>query len=416
MLLAIIKILVPFAAIMSTIPFLIWLERKGAAYIQDRRGPNRASIAGFRLGGLIHSFADVVKLLTKEDITPAHVNRIFYTMAPMITMAVACMTFAVIPFADTLNVNGKAFTMQAADLNIGLLYIFAIGSLSVYGVMLAGWASNNKYALLGGLRSSAQMISYEISMGLSVVSVVLFSGTFELSGIIAEQGVKPWHWNIILQPFAALTFITAVFAETSRLPFDLPEGEAEIVAGFHVEYSSMKFALFFMAEYAHIVIGSAIIVALFFGGWQIPFASTTWLRTHAGSVLYFVLLATAVAFIALGWHLYKRRTKIKWGDSRDREKARLAILLILSGMALAIFVVTQTPFALSQLQAQIMVAVLQFSTYFIKILIFCWVFIWIRWTLPRFRYDQVMRLGWKLMLPAALANVFIYAAIKLLLR
>ncbi len=416
MIIAILKILVPFAIIMQIIPLLIWLERKGAAYIQDRRGPNRASIAGLRLGGLIHSLSDVVKLLNKEDIIPPHVNRGFYIAAPMIAMAVACMTFAIIPFADVMKLPSGAFTLQAADLNIGILYLFAMSSLGVYGVMLGGWASNNKYSLLGGLRSSAQMVSYEIAMGLSIISVVLFAGTLELNGIILDQGIYPWSWNIIRMPIAAFIFIAAVFAETSRVPFDMPEGEAEIVAGFHVEYSSMKFALFFMAEYAHIVVGSAIIVALFLGGWQIPFASTKLLRSNAACVLSLMLTLTAIGLIIFGLIILFRKTKIHWGDVRDKEKFRLGMLFVLLGFALAFFVALHGRFVLDDIASQIVVALIQFSIYLVKILFFCWVFIWVRWTVPRFRYDQVMNLGWKVMLPAALVNIVLYAAIRLALN
>jgi len=203
------KILIPFLIIFNIIPFLIWLERKGCAFIQDRHGPNRASVMGLRVGGLLHSIADVLKLLTKEDIIPTHANKIFYVMAPFMTLLIACVTYAVIPFAQPIQVGGEIFTFQAANLNVGILYILAISSLGVYGVMLAGWSSNNKYSLLGGLRASAQMFSYELSMGLAILSIVLMSGTLELGGIITDQTATPWHWNFVRQPLACLLFITA---------------------------------------------------------------------------------------------------------------------------------------------------------------------------------------------------------------
>lgn len=409
------KIIVPFAVILQIIPFLIWLERKGAAYIQDRRGPNRAAIAGIRLGGLIHSLSDVVKLIFKEDIFPTHANRFLYTLAPFLAMAVACVTFAVIPWGAPLEIAGKTFTLQAADLNVGILYILAIGSLGVYGIMLAGWSSNNKYSLLGGLRSSAQMISYELTMGLAVVAVLIFSGSLELNAIVSDQGAKLWNWNFIRQPLACILFIVAAFAETNRLPFDLPEAEAELVAGYHVEYSSLKFALFFMAEYANMIIASALMATLFFGGWQIPFAPTELLRAHASLILDYAVWGFGLASLAGGWLLIRRKPKIKYGDARDREHFVLGFPALLVGMALLIFKVTGDAFALSPLASQITAAVFQFGFFLLKILFFCWVFIWVRWTLPRFRYDQLMGLGWKVFLPLALANVLVTAAVYLFL-
>ena len=226
MLVLLLKILVPFLLIFNLLPLLIWAERKGSAYIQDRRGPNRASLFGIRLGGLLHTIADVIKLLAKEDIIPAHVNKPFFILAPFLALFVACITYAVIPFAHPIEINGAVFTFQTADINVGILYILAMSSLGVFGVMLAGWSSNNKYSLLGGLRSSAQMFSYEIAMGLALLSVLLLGGSLELSALIDDQTAVVWKWNFIRQPLACLLFLTALFAEANRLPFDLPEGES----------------------------------------------------------------------------------------------------------------------------------------------------------------------------------------------
>ncbi len=411
LLLLLLKIVVPFFVILNIIPLLIWLERKGSAYIQDRRGPNRAGILGIRLGGMIHSLTDVVKLLFKEDIIPARVNRFFYILAPFISMSVACVTFAVLPFGDVVHWNGEAITLQAADLNAGILYIFAIASLGVYGVMLAGWSSDNKYSLLGGLRSSAQMISYEIVLSLAVISVLMMAGSLELSAVVTDQSEKVWGWNFLRQPIACVLFMIAMFAETNRLPFDLPEGESELVAGYHLEYSSMKFALFFMAEYANMIIASAVLTSLFFGGWQVPFLSTETLRGNADLILKILLGGGILVHLLGGGALFKHglnnvRVK-KWGDIRDYEPVILGVGIgglgiILIG-ALAYFWTT----SLGENGASVVTGVLQAVTYILKILFFCWVFIWVRWTLPRFRYDQLMKLGWKYMLPLALINILV---------
>lgn len=414
MLIIILKILIPFLIIFNIIPLLIWLERKGSAFIQDRHGPNRADVLGVRIGGMLHALADVLKLMTKEDIIPDHVNKFFYILAPFLTLMIACVTYAVIPFADPITVGGSLFTFQAADLNIGILYILAISSLGVFGVMLAGWSSNNKYSLLGGLRSSAQMFSYEISMGLAILSVLLVAGSLELGTIISDQTSAPWHWNFIRQPLACLIFITAAFAECNRMPFDLAEGESEIVAGYHVEYSSMKFAMFFMAEYAHMIIASALITILFFGGWQVPFLSTEALRTHAEGGLFLVLLGHGMVFMVLGLFLLSKFKQGKYGDARDYEVIVFGLPLTIIGLSLALYTILHGTFILGDLGSQVFGALIQFGVFMGKVLFFCWFFIWIRWTLPRFRYDQVMKLGWKIMLPLALANVVVTAVIMVL--
>jgi NADH-quinone oxidoreductase subunit H len=410
MLVILLKIIVPFAVIMQILPFLIWLERKGAAYIQDRRGPNRASIAGIRLGGLIHSLSDVVKLVFKEDIFPSHANRFLYALAPFLAMAVACVTWGA-----PLDISGTSFSLQAADLNVGILYILAIGSLGVYGIMLAGWSSNNKFSLLGGLRASAQMISYELTLALSVVGVLIFAGSLELGKIVAEQSANPLKWNFLRQPVACLLFIVAAFAETNRLPFDLPEAEAELVAGYHVEYSSLKFALFFMAEYANMIVASALMATLFLGGWQIPFAPTELLRGHATAILYYGGWGFGLFSLAVGWLLLRKKPKIVYGDARDRERFILGLPAVFVGMGLLAFLAVHGPVTLPPLGAQITAAALQFAFFLAKILIFCWVFIWVRWTLPRFRYDQLMNIGWKVLLPVALANAMVTAGVYLFL-
>lgn len=349
-LISIIKALLVFFAVLNTVPVLVWAERRGSAFIQHRLGPNRVNIAGFTLLGLVQPLADVVKFLFKEDYIPAHANRTLFVMAPLILLVPAAMTFAVVPFADDVVVAGRTISMQVADLNVGILYVFALASLSVYGITLAGWSSNNKYSLLGGVRSGAQMISYELALGLSVLGIVMIYGAVELDEIVRGQGelilgAIP-RWGIVTQPLAFVLFLVAIYAESNRLPFDLPEAESELVVGYHTEYPMIKFALFMMAEYMAMTTGAMLIVTLFFGGWQIPWVSSEALVAAVGPI----------------------------------------------------------PAAL-----------LQLGSFSIKLVFFLWLFIWVRWTLPRFRYDQLMDLGWKTVLPLALANVFVTALILYLI-
>jgi NADH-quinone oxidoreductase subunit H len=403
---------------LSMIPLLIWFERKGAAFMQDRTGPNRASILGVRLGGIVHNFADVVKLITKEDITPAHVNRFFFVLAPMIAMTVALLTVAVIPLADTIVIGDRAIPAQAAPISPGILYILAISSFSVYSIVLAGWASNNSYSLLGGIRASAQMISYELTMGLSVVGMIMIFGTFDLNEMVRGQsgeilGVLP-KWGIFLQPVAFLLFLTSAFAETNRNPFDLPEGESEIV-GYHVEYSSMKFALFFMAEYAHMVVAAAVTATLFFGGWQVPFLSTEELRTHAPVLVpaSFALIAAAGVAIFVLSRRYARKLHRMYRDLRSREAdvyTVVAVALVVAGTLGAALTISGR---LPDWAPAVFALAAQIGSFSIKLLVLTFLFIWVRWTLPRFRYDQLMKLGWKGMLPLAIANIVVTAIVLL---
>lgn len=263
-----------FLVIMGFVPLLIWAERKGSAFIQDRTGPNRAGILGIRLAGLIHPLADVMKLLFKEDVVPAERHKVLYAVAPWLVMTVAMSTYAVIPFGDYLQIGDRQIPLVVADLEVGMLYVLAIASLGTYGVALGGWASNSKYTFLGSLRATASMISYEITMGLAIMGLFLIFGTFQLTQIAAGQGELIWgwlpKWGVVVQPVGFLLFIAAVYAETNRTPFDMSERDSEIVAGYHTEYSSLKFALFFMAEYVGMITASAFISTLFLGGWKGP--------------------------------------------------------------------------------------------------------------------------------------------------
>ena len=365
---ALAKVIIPLLLILLFLPVLIWMERKGSAFIQDRHGPNRASIKGIRMGGMFHALADVFKLLFKEDITPNHVHKFYYYLAPAVAVTIACITFIVIPFAAPIPTETGFFTFQSADLNIGILYILAMSSLGVYGAMLAGWSSNNKFALLGGLRSSAQMVSYELCMGLTVLSVILTAGSLTLNDIVTVQTSSVWQWNAIRDPLACIIFIIAAFAETNRAPFDLPEGESELVAGYHVEYSSMKFAMFYMAEYIHMFIASALIVTLFFGGWQIPFVSTDTLRANAGQITYYAALALGLFSLLVGALLSIRFKKGKYGDKRDYEVLVFGVPAVAFGLIifLAALFFGKTPLAL---ETSLWVgAVIQILTFILKIL------------------------------------------------
>ncbi|MBI2081932.1 MAG: NADH-quinone oxidoreductase subunit H [Deltaproteobacteria bacterium] len=400
-----IKVILIPVIVLNFIPLLIWFERKGAAYMQDRRGPNRASIFGIRLGGMLHNLADVIKLLTKEEFIPAGANKFYFVLAPFLTMFIYFVTVAVIPFGDELQLGKWKIPLQVADLNVGVLYLFSMSSLAIYGILLAGWSSNNKYSFLGGLRASSQMISYEVALGLSIVSIFMLSESVSLGEIVRSQGTAPWNWYFLKQPLAFVLFVMAVFAETNRIPFDLPEGESELVAGFHVEYSSMKFALFFMAEYVAMVVASAVIVSLFFGGWQVPFLSTEMLKEGASFYLRMVLLAAGVISILAGLLLLSKFRRGKYRDLRDYEVFVLGIPAILVGFGLGFYLYYVGVPILPDWARSVFAAACQMGSFLTKVTLFCFFFVWVRWTLPRFRYDQVMSFGWKGLLPLALFNI-----------
>jgi len=324
------KILGVFSVLMFIVAYAVWVERKLSAAIQDRHGPNRVGIFG-----LLQPLADAIKAFLKEDFTPAHVRKTYYWLAPAIVMIPSLLTVAIIPFGSQLGRQ----KMVIADLNVGILYTFGIVSLAVYGIVLAGYAANSKYPFLGGIRSSAQMISYEISMGMSVVPIFLMVGALNLSQVVEYQAGGFFHWLIFKQPLSFAIFVAAMFAETNRLPFDLPESEQELAGGYNVEYSSMKFALFFMGEYAAMSAASALLVTLFLGGWTLPIAGL------------------------------------------DKPATTIGVGLIHIGIFLA------------------------------KMLVVEFAIIWIRWMWPRFRYDQLMDLGWRRFIPVALANIVLTAGV-----
>jgi NADH-quinone oxidoreductase subunit H len=334
LLITLIKIAVVVGVMLTAIAYLSWLERKVVAHIQSRWGP-------YRVGphGLLQPVADGIKFILKEDIVPLEADKVIYWLAPFLGFTLAFLSIAVIPFGESFAIHGHTISFQITDLNVGLLFIFAVTSLGVYSVALAGWSSNSKYPLLGGLRSSAQMISYELSLGLAVVGVLMITGTLSLRGIVNSQagflyvrGINTFlpHWNIFVQPVGFLVYFTAAIAETNRIPFDLPEGENELVGGFHTEYSSMKFAMFFMSEYANMITVSCLATTLFFGGWHGP---------------------------VFGPYVLRVILPVFW--------------------------------------------------FCLKVFCFLFFYIWMRGTLPRFRYDQLMAFGWKFLLPVGVLNILV---------
>ena len=397
------KISVVLFVLLTLLAYVVWVERKVAAHIQSRWGP-------YRVGphGLLQPLADVLKFIFKEDTTPAQAHRPLYFLAPFLAVALALMSIAVIPFGPQVEIAGHQVWMQVTDLNIGLLFILAVTSLGVYGVALAGWSSGSKYSLLGGLRSSAQMISYELAMGFAVIGVVILSGTLSLRGIVDGQsgfwlGFIP-KWNIWPQVIAFFVFLTAAFAETNRLPFDLAEAETELVAGFHTEYSSLKFAMFFTAEYAHMVTASAVTTILFFGGWlrPLPWDGLRYVPTV-------VLLGVAGAILWTVRRSYQRKTMER---ELRRKKAAILTSEFVSGQSLGLLVVAGLGLVLAGIGLGFLndwfaAAAEPLFWFASKVLVFLFLFIWVRWSIPRFRYDQLMTIGWKLLLPVAALNILI---------
>jgi NADH-quinone oxidoreductase subunit H len=322
-----------FVAMYST-----YAERKVAAFMQDRIGPNRAGPFG-----ILQPMADGMKLFFKEEIVPNFSSKFLFILGPILAMLTAIMVSAVIPWGDKLFIFGREVTLQIADINIGILYIFGVVSLGVYGIMIGGWASNNKFSLLGAMRAASQIISYELALGITLIALLMITGTLSLNEMVAQQ--KDNLWNIFLQPLGFLIFLICAFAETNRTPFDLPEAENELMGGYHAEYSSMKLGFYLFAEYVNMFLSGAVMTTLYFGGYDIPFVND----------------ANLVHTIGQNW-----------------------------------------------------VTIIEGAVFFIKICLFIFFFMWVRWTVPRFRYDQLMNLGWKILLPLALFNMLVTGAIILL--
>jgi NADH-quinone oxidoreductase subunit H len=359
---AAIKTLIFLIMVLTLAGALGWMERKLSALIQDRIGANRAGIPlfGYNLAvaGLINTIlADPIKFLTKEDVVPAGADRLLHTLAPAIALLPALAAFAVIPFGDVLILGDLEINLQIAPLGVGVLFVLAMASLGVYGVVLGGWASNNRWSLLGGIRGSAQMISYEIAMGLAVVAAVMTYNTLDLQEMCRAQGELLWGWlpawGILYQPLAFIIFMVAGMAETKRVPFDLPESESELISGYFTEYSGAKHLMFFMTDFVEVIIIAGVATAIFLGGWQVPYLARDGFHFPGGATL-----------------------------------------------------------ALPQLA----VAVMQIASFAVKVVFLCWLQTLIRWTVPRFRYDQLMRLGWKGLIELGLANVVLTAAVTLALN
>jgi NADH-quinone oxidoreductase subunit H len=329
------KIVILLVGILTTVAYLVLLERKVQAWVQVRLGPMRVGPHG-----VLQPVADVLKLIVKEDITPVRADRWVYTLAPILVLVPALIAFAVVPIGPETSIFGKAVPLYLADINVGLLYIVSVSSVGVYGIILGGWASNSKYPLLASLRASAQLVSYEVAVTMTLVSLIVTAGSLSMVRIVEAQQGMGW-WFAFVQPVAFVIFLIGGLAETNRAPFDLPEAESELVAGFHTEYSGIRFALFFLAEYANMIVISTVATTLFFGGWLRPFPNVE---------------ALALLDVVPGW-----------------------------------------------------------AWFLLKTFGFLYLFLWIRATLPRYRYDQLMRLGWKVLIPLAIANVFVTGAAKVLL-
>jgi NADH-quinone oxidoreductase subunit H len=344
LIITVIKVVTVFGLTMVVVALLTLMERKVSAFMQDRLGPNRVGP-----GGLLQPFADGLKNILKEETYPAHASRLFFVLAPMLAIGPALIAFAVVPFAAPLPTPWGLVDMIVADLPIGILYVLAITSLGVYGIVMAGWSSNNKYSFLGALRAGAQMVSYEVALGLSLIPVFMIAGNVTLTQIVWSQQHELGLWFALPLGLSFMLFVISAFAETNRLPFDVAEAESELVTGYHTEYSSMKFSMFFIAEYANMVTASALMATLFLGGWDIPFWSGDNMRVIAPGVV--------------------------------------------EGAAPAVW--------------KTLLTLLAFAA---KTFFFIFLFMWVRWTVPRFRYDQIMHLGWKVMLPVALAYITVMAA------
>lgn len=398
---------------LGTVPMLVWLERRVAALIQNRLGPNRCNIKGMRLGGLIQPIADMIKLLFKEEFYPKHIkHKFYYLLAPALVFGASFLSFMVIPYADDITLDKYTYHIQALPVELGVLWFVAFASLGVYGIIIAGWSSHNKYSILGALRASSQMISYEIAMGLAIVSMLITYGTISLNEMVHQQGELLFGfipaWGIVMQPLAALIFIVTAFAETNRAPFDAAEGESEIVAGYHTEYSSMKFALFFMGEYIAMSASSALIVTLFFGGYQIPWLNTTALHAHMEFILPSLMLI--IPLLSLGFIKWMRHNN-SCDISHRRETYYATIFIAIFVLAIEVFLFSAFTSGLSSEQSSVFVMIMQILSFMIKVFLMNFVFVWVRWTFPRFRYDQTQHLGWKILLPLALLNIFISAIV-----
>jgi len=403
-----------------TIPVLVWLERRIASLVQDRLGPNRTNVFGFRLGGVVQSFADVVKLLLKEEYYPSHIKtgRWLFMLAPVITFSAALLAFMAIPFADILLIDGEILRVQALPIDYGVFWYLAIGAIGVLGVIFGGWLSHNKYALLGAARAGSMVISYELPLGLSILSFIVTYNTIDFNAMVQWQsgtffGFLP-AWGILVQPLASIILIVALFAETNRNPFTVAEGESEIVAGYMTEHTAMKFAMYFMGEYVAMNTASAVIITVIFGGYQIPWVSTEMmLQNFSTFAIALMISVPVVVFLLIKWMRKNNtvRPTVSTDGGRNFETKVLSIALISMTALIEVILLYLIFFADSTLANSITVMLFQIVVFVVKLMLFNIFFILIRWTVPRFRYDQVQHLGWVYLLPLSLLNLFITAII-----
>ena len=403
-----------------TIPVLVWLERRVAGLVQDRIGPNRTNVFGFRLGGVVQSFADVVKLLLKEEYYPSHIKngKWLFMFAPIITFVAALLAFMAIPFADTMMIDGEALRVSALPIDFGVFWYLAIGAVGVLGVIFGGWLSHNKYSLLGAARAGSMVISYELPLGLSIIAFIITYDTVDFNAMVQWQsgtffGFVP-AWGVLVQPLAAIILIVSLFAETNRNPFTVAEGESEIVAGFMTEYTAMKFAMYFMGEYVAMNTASAVIITMLFGGYNLPWVSTeTLLENFSVFALSLMVVMPIIVFILIRWMRKNNtvRPSVSTDDGRNFETKVLSVVMIAMTLLVETILIYLAFIGESALANNVAVTLFQIVVFVVKLMMFNIFFILIRWTVPRFRYDQVQKLGWYYLLPLALFNLFITAII-----
>ena len=403
-----------------TIPVLVWLERRVAGLVQDRLGPNRTNVGGFRLGGVVQSFADVVKLLIKEEYYPSHIKtgRWLFMLAPVITFVAALLAFMAIPFADTIIIDGEALRMSPLPIDFGIFWYLSIGAVGVLGVIFGGWLSHNKYALLGAARAGSMVISYELPLGLSIISFIITYNTIDFNAMVQFQSGTFFEfipaWGVLIQPLASIILIVSLFAETNRNPFTVAEGESEIVAGYMTEHTAMKFAMYFMGEYVAMNTASAVIITMIFGGYNLPWVSTDMMLENFNIFALGLMVAVPIVITILIRWMKKNNTvrpTVSTDAGRNFETKVLTIVMISMAVFVEIILIYLAFLSENALAQNIAVTLFQIVVFVVKLMMFNIFFIIIRWTVPRFRYDQVQKLGWYYLLPLALLNLFITAII-----
>ena len=391
------------------VPMMMWMDRKVSAYIQDRRGPNRAHIRGLKLFGIFHGVADLIKLAFKGSSQTEAKSRALFRWAPWWVFGSAILGMAVVPFGAPISFGQKTFFLQIAPLQAGILFVLAILFLGVHGIIWAGWSSGSAFSALGAMRASAQLFSYSIGLGLSVVGMLLVFGTTELVAIVQGQGANPLTWGIFLSPVGFLIFFTCLFAACHRGPFDMPHSTADLAGGYLSEYSSSKFALLYLSEYIHVVVGSAVLVTLFLGGWQVPFLSKSFILAHANLFMSMFMILSGMALLVLSAILLHSILKpfFHWRDHRDGEPGLFLPVTVSLGLVFLMMGVGVLPTLQVSWLPPFALLFLQTLSFCVKVLLVTFFFVWVRWTLPRFRYDQLMRIGWMIFIPLGIFNIFL---------